>query len=58
MIREADFSWIGTIANANVFVMLQNVGRQNNDSDCGAFVLQVSFLHCAYKWGLGDMKKI
>lgn len=23
--------------------MLQNVGRQNNDSDCGAFVLQVCF---------------
>lgn len=21
--------------------ILQNVGRQNNDSDCGAFVLQV-----------------
>lgn len=40
--REVDFSWNGTIAN--VFVMLQNVGRQNNDSDCGAFVLQVSFL--------------
>lgn len=24
--------------------MLQNVGRQNNDSDCGAFVLQVRLL--------------
>lgn len=54
--REVDFSWNGTIANANVFVMLQNVGRQNNDSDCGAFVLQVSFLQCA--WGLGDMRKL
>lgn len=30
--RVADVSWI---------VRLQNVGRQNNDSDCGAFVLQV-----------------
>lgn len=30
--RIADLSWI---------VRLQNVGRQNNDSDCGAFVLQV-----------------
>lgn len=56
IIREVDFSWNGTIANANVFVMLQNVGRQNNDSDCGAFVLQVSFLQCA--WGLADMRKL